>query len=199
MMTLVGGVKTGVIQVVKMEKIGCFASILGAFFGVAMFVVYAIIENVTIAVPVGILGGLFFGVFLAIVMAGHNSRVEKRYLEYKDLNIKDDIIYEKPSSHLNNKNAGYLYLTKDTLFFVSIKMAHSQAIVTEIKIPLDSIESILPYFFMHRQGKGSLIIQKDGAETRLGADYNELKNNLLPFIRQAVFNKKFLIRYTYKM
>ena len=158
---------------------------MGFFFGLVFFIIIAIIDDIAVALLVGLLTGILFGGVLAIYMTIHNSITSKKYLSYKTDNITEKVIYEADIFRLNgNKNdAGHLYLTETTLITVMIK---NKTVLTEMKIPLNSIDKIMQ---KHDYGHliNALIIQKDGTETRFISDYIKFANSVRPIIGDDVF------------
>jgi len=153
---------------------------MGLFFGLVMGIIYG-------TVP-GIFAGLLFGSSLAAYMIVAGTAAKKKYLKYKSLNIKEEIIYEDHLFRLNgNAKDGRLYLTCDTFIAVIIK---GKKLFAEIKILLSNIKSI-----SQKDTRGVFshvsIIQKDGTETGfIFGGYDKLAEKLLPLVGQEVFHSR---------
>ena len=164
-----------------MKVIIGFCGAMGVFFGLLFSVVMGIVEGEPPSVLLGIGAGFFFAVVLAIYVIINKKITDKYYSEYRSANIAEPVILEDSLLRLNGnkKDAGRLFLTKESLTAVMLKKF---IVLTEIKIPLDTIAGMEK---RHDYGHlaNILIIQRDGTETRFISGHDKLYDHLSVFMK----------------
>ena len=168
-----------------MSAIIIFCTVFGVFFGLISFIIIAVLYGAALAVPLGVGSGAFFTLALSVCMIINEKYTGRFYANYRDKNISSPVIYEDSLLRLNGdkNNAGRLFLTKDTLTAVILK---KNTVLTEIKIPLDSISSIQKYY--SRINISNIIIyQKDGFPTSFTSNNKKLCEHLSLLLNYEVF------------
>lgn len=162
------------------------AYFLGLLFGLIAFIMITIIDSVALAIPLGIGGGFLFGTLMAVYMSTQYLVAKRRYAKYVDLHIKAPLLFQDSLYRLNgnNKLAGKLFLTEDTLFMVMLK---GRKVLSEIEIPLKGVERVEKRKDYGRS-ENIFILQKDGTETRFISDPQKLYKNLRPLMDPRVFS-----------
>lgn len=168
-----------------MKFIIILSTIMGLFFGLISFIIIAVVDSTALAIPVGILSSFMFGGFLAIYLSFSTYIEKRKYTSYCTSSIKEPILFEDSLFRLNGntKHSGHVYITSNSLILVIIK---GRTILTEIKIPLDSIVSVEK---QHDYGHlvNAFIKQIDGTETRFITNYARLCEHLMPLMQQDIF------------